>query len=423
MFLGDCLLSHPHISLVRKRQIMTCFHPHKAYQAIGVKNPETGRKIIRYSGKGMVKLKLNYDPGYEVYKYEGDVYDYRYKPVNLPCNNCIGCRIERARQWSLRNYHEASVSSSACFITLTFGDEATIDNVFRLDEFKNLSRNRKFEEARKRINTLVRGDFSRFIKRLRKILREGYYYYDELGRKQFYQQKEGLRFYACGEYGELNERPHYHALIYNFDFPGKQYIATQDGHMYWTHPVLEKAWGYGFVYISDFTINTASYVSRYVTKKINGRLKDEWYQGKEPEYQVCSNRPGIGRKWFEQHMSDVYPTDEVIFPAKSGKKIKMKPPKYYDNLYDKFAPDDFEQVKAVRELWIQNHEKLPSFILERSPERLSVKEEVLRLRVKKLVRVLERSQFTNYDPMVKILAKCNEYGIPYEHIRQSRGDP
>lgn len=320
--------------------------------------------------------------------------------------------MDKAKSWALRNYHESQMSSSACFITLTFGDGATIDNVFRLREFKHMSRNKKFSEARRRCHTLVRGDFSRFMKRLREELSAGYWYVDDQGNNRFFQMKEGLRFYACGEYGEANERPHYHALLYNFDFPGKRYLATEKGNIYWTHPVLERAWGYGFVYISDFTINTSNYVSRYVTKKINGRLKDEWYQGKEPEYQICSNRPGIGRKWFEKYSSDVYPEDSVLYPTRNGKKVRIRPPKYYDNLYDKFNPEDFAEVKKVRELWISSQEKKIGFDIEKTPERLSVKEECLRLRMKKLIRVYERQSFNGAN-LDDILIKCNEYGIPY----------
>ncbi len=392
---------------------MSCVNPHIAYQAIGVVNPSTGKKIIRYSSKGMYEVKYSFPVDYPVYRCKDDVFGYDYKKITVPCQNCIGCRLDKAKSWALRNYHEASMSSKACFITLTFGDADTIDNVFRLGEFKHLSRSQKFAAARKRCNTLVRGDFSKFIKRLRGRLQEGFYYVDsETKERKFFQMSEGLRYYACGEYGELNERPHYHALIYNFDFPDKRYLSSDNGNVYWTSDILSKAWGYGFVYVSDFTINTANYVSRYVTKKINGRMKDSWYQGKEPEYQVCSNRPGIGRTWFEKFASDVYPSDKVLYPTRKGKKVEMKPPKYYDNLYDKFCPDDFAEVKKVRELWIKDKETLSSFKLERSPDRLSVKEECLKLRMKKLIRIYERREFTGAN-LEAILSKCNEYGIPY----------
>lgn len=386
---------------------MTCYHPHTAFEAIGVKSPD-GKKIIRYSNKGMYKVTYSFNPGYQVYRCKDDTYGYDYKAITLPCNNCIGCRIDRARQWSVRNLHEAQMSDSACFLTLTFGDAATIDNVFRLREFKHLSRNKKFEEARKRCNTLVRGDFSRFMKRLREAAKRLY-------------GIDNIRFYAAGEYGDCNERPHYHCLIYNFDFPDKQYLATEKGNVYYTSKLLEEAWGYGFVYISDFSINTANYVSRYVTKKINGQLKDAWYQGKEPEYQVCSNRPGIGRKWFEKYKNDVFPTDEVVYSTKQGKKVKIKPPKYYDKLYDKFCPDEFEEVKKRRELYISSMSNKEKWIEENSRPRLDVKEECMRLRVKKLIRVYERSTFNGVN-LDDILKKCNEYGIPYD-LLTARGSP
>lgn len=398
---------------------MTCYKPHIAYEAIGVLNPNTGNKIIRYSSKGMRKKNYSFGLSYDVYRCEDDVFGYDYKQIMVPCQNCIGCRLDKAKHWALRNYHESITSSSACFITLTFGDGATIDNVFHLREFSKLSRNKKFEAARKRCHTLVRGDFSKFIKRLRARLSEGFYYIDEKTKeRKFYQQTEGLRYYACGEYGELNERPHYHALIYNFDFPDKRYLATEHGNVYWTSDILSEAWGYGFVYVSDFTINTANYVSRYVTKKINGSLKDQWYQGKESEYQVCSNRPGIGRSWFEKYYKDVYPTDQVLYPTRKGKKVVLRPPKYYDKLFDKFFPDDFAEVKKVRELWIASREVKDELKIEFSSERLSVKEECARLRMKKLIRVYERANYTGVN-LDDILSKCNEYGIPYRIITSS----
>ena len=41
----------------------------------------------------------------------------------VPCGRCIGCRVERSRQWALRCVHEAELYEENCFITLTFNDE------------------------------------------------------------------------------------------------------------------------------------------------------------------------------------------------------------------------------------------------------------------------------------------------------------
>ena len=34
---------------------------------------------------------------------------YSDKPIDVPCGRCIGCRLERSRQWAIRIMHEASL--------------------------------------------------------------------------------------------------------------------------------------------------------------------------------------------------------------------------------------------------------------------------------------------------------------------------
>ena len=43
--------------------------------------------------------------------------------LTLPCGNCIGCRLERSRQWAVRCMHEASLYEDNCFLTLTYSPE------------------------------------------------------------------------------------------------------------------------------------------------------------------------------------------------------------------------------------------------------------------------------------------------------------
>src|SRR4051812_44934530 len=64
---------------------------------------------------------------------------------DLPCGQCIGCRLERSRQWAMRLVHEKKLHSHSSFITLTYDD-------------KNLPLG----------GTLIKRDFQLFMKRLRK---------------------------------------------------------------------------------------------------------------------------------------------------------------------------------------------------------------------------------------------------------------
>jgi len=45
------------------------------------------------------------------------------REVVVPCGQCIGCRLERSRQWAVRCVHESSLYDRNCFITLTYSDE------------------------------------------------------------------------------------------------------------------------------------------------------------------------------------------------------------------------------------------------------------------------------------------------------------
>ena len=44
-------------------------------------------------------------------------------PLTIPCGRCIGCRLERSRQWAMRCVHEAEMHDENVFVTLTYDDD------------------------------------------------------------------------------------------------------------------------------------------------------------------------------------------------------------------------------------------------------------------------------------------------------------
>ena len=198
------------------------------------------------------------------------------RPIAVPCGQCIGCRLERSRQWATRCVHEASLHENNCFITLTY-DDAHLPSDLSLN--------------------LVH--FQKFMKRLRK--RFG----------------DGIRFFHCGEYGENFGRPHYHACLFNFDLPDRVLWSTRSGVNLYTSHILSSLWPFGFVTVGDVTFESAAYVARYVMKKVTGKNAQDHYEWvhpitgqvyeRAPEYVTMSRRPGIGKGWLEKYMSDVFP--------------------------------------------------------------------------------------------------------------------
>ena len=133
--------------------------------------------------------------------------------------------------------HEASLHASNVFITLTYSDE--------------------FLPADK---SLDYSHFQLFMKRLRKHF------------------GVGIRFYMAGEYGSALGRPHFHAILFNFDFPDKVFHASRGKHRVFRSASLEMLWPFGFSEIGSVTFQSAAYISRYIMKKVTGHVADDHYE-------------------------------------------------------------------------------------------------------------------------------------------------
>jgi len=270
------------------------------------------------------------------------------KGFNLPCGQCVGCRLNYSRQWAIRLVHENQMHENSCFITLTFSPE----------------------ELNKRGNpdSLDVRDFQLFMKRLRK------------------KHQHKIRFFHCGEYGEKNQRPHYHALIYNHDFPDRKLFKERKNIKLYTSKELEELWPYGFSTIGDVTFQSAAYVARYIMKKQKGETAQEHYTNIdpstgevttiEPEYCTMSRKPGIGYNWFQKYKTDVYPKDVCII-----NNHEVKPPRYYDTLLNE---EELKEVKKKR----QEKQDDPFDGYDERLDRLWVQEEVKIQALKRLIRDL-----------------------------------
>lgn len=257
--------------------------------------------------------------------------------VQLPCGQCIGCRLERTRSWAVRMMHEASLHEENVFLTLTYNEEHAPED-----------------------GSLNKAHFQDFMKRLRWHVGP-------------------VRFFHCGEYGDDLARPHYHACIFGFGFPDKRRLHGGSGPRLFRSDLLERLWPFGFSTIGAVNFDSAAYVARYCVKKLNGDEAESHYlrmnpaTGEltkvEPEYATMSRRPGIAADWFEKFGDQVYEWDSVIVKGK-----EQKPPKYYDKLFEA-AHGDIKEVKDRRlQAVLEGAENF-------GPERLAVKEKVAKARL------------------------------------------
>lgn len=313
---------------------MPCYTPLKGY-----KSPENGGLIF--------KRPSNSPP----------------QTLEVACGQCLGCRIDRTRMWAARIVHHASMQSiehGSSFVTLTYRDPADCTP-------KQFANGQYVPDD----GSLNKKHFKDFAKRLR---------------KHFPKQK--ISYYHCGEYGDENSRPHYHACIFNVDFDDTRVYYEQEGRHTYTSETLDKLWGYGFTTTAPLTYDNAAYTAGYIHKKITGKkARDHYLRCDEygvaywlqPEYTTMSLKPAIGKEWYEKYKDDVFPSDETPIP---GYGIIPTVPRYYDKLLEKSDVNTYETVKNNRKHFIQQHAD------DFTPERLAQKHEIAKYKHKQKSRIL-----------------------------------
>lgn len=209
--------------------------------------------------------------------------------------------MNHAQHWATRCVHEASLHDANSFLTLTYSDQ-------RLPAG----------------DSLCKREFQRFLKRCQMELSRSY------GCR--------VRYFGCGEYGSETFRPHYHLILFGFDFSDSRRPTGQGrrGDVLYESLVLDRLWGRGRAWIGAVNHTTAGYVAQYALKKARTyksgfkRVALDARTGelveREPEFLLMSRRPGVGSGWWDKFASDCFPSDFVVV---DGKKLPVPP--YYTN--------------------------------------------------------------------------------------------
>lgn len=296
---------------------MPCYHPITVYRS---------REGLNKSGKWPIEFSVT--KGYKDLRLE------------IPCGQCIGCRLERSRQWAVRCVHEASLFEDNCFVTLTYAPS-------HLPSYGSLDVSH----------------VQRFMKRLRKYI-----------------HPKKVRFFHCGEYGDENARPHYHVLLFGFDFHDRVYFKTHNGFKYYKSETAERLWKKGGVILGDLSFESAAYTARYITKKFMGKKEDvkNWYGNLKAEYVTMSRRPGIGKEWFKEYKNDITIDGKIVI--RNG--VMCQSPKYYDNLFREIDKKGFGKIRNERRKKIREENA--------DPKRMAAKEKHKELTINSLNRGYEK---------------------------------
>lgn len=280
----------------------------------------------------------------------------KYEPITIPCGICKGCRLDHANMWATRIWMETKCWKENVFVTLTYNENT-------------IPKDRQ----------LVKEDIKKFFKRLLK--------------HENREEGNTIRRFYCGEYGDKNKRPHYHAAIFNYKPKDmKIYKQNKQGDNLYTSKELQKIWGKGFVIIGELTYKSACYIARYVQKKagISGRRVPKDLRGKKiDEFIEASRKPGIGRIYWEENKEEIKRNKGILI--KIGGKVKLKKiPRYFKKIWEEENPDEYYKSIAEERATIRKE-------IEETLEKTSLtKEEYLKVQERNLeerTRILKRNNF------------------------------
>nr|WAE43828.1 MAG: replication initiator protein [Microviridae sp.] len=213
----------------------------------------------------------------------------------VPCGKCLSCKIARSREWAVRIIHELVSWHEGVFVTLTYSD---------LNLAKRCISTGKF------CNSLDKNFLRKFFKRFRKKFSD-----------------KSIKYFACGEYGDKTNRPHYHAIIFGLRFWEHDVVMEgNDKGLVLSGPLFD-VWREGRINLGTVTYNSAHYCAKYIDKisfseAVMKRCFDDMLC--ERPFKIVSL--GLGKK-FAILNRDALIKDGVIY-----KGIHLGMPKYYQRI-------------------------------------------------------------------------------------------
>lgn len=276
-----------------------------------------------------IRLALNEMNAYTRKHGKGYIYEI------IPCGHCYACKLNKSSEWATRCVLETQNHEHSYWITLTYDEKHLPIYKYFTDGKGNY-----FENDGTWTGSLEPEDVTRFLNTLRK-------YYERKG-------ITGIKYYYAGEYGSVNGRPHYHMLLWGAPLDLEQFHdfhIDDRNKLHWKSKEIENWWGKGIVDITEIEWSNAAYTARYTMKKLTDMSQSDTFyaeQGKLKEFVRMSRRPGIGMKYFNEHMKDIYKNDEIIMKTVKGNTGSIKPPTAWDKKFKELYPTEYFLIKQQR---------------------------------------------------------------------------
>lgn len=210
--------------------------------------------------------------------YNPDIVDFNGDPIPIPCGSCFCCRLDIQKAAIDRMFCAWKCHSVSAFVTFTYDDEHLIFQ----DGFRQ--------------PTLSKDDLHKYLDNIRHLL-----------------HKVKFEYYACGEYGDKFNRPHYHVLFFGLDYQLHKSF-------------FEQSWKKGSVKVLPVQSGSFRYVAKYLSKPYSKEYNDIQYYdiGLIPPFRKMSR--GLGVKVYLDHLDEIRDNGFFVF---CGRRISVS--RYYFN--------------------------------------------------------------------------------------------
>nr|QJB21625.1 MAG: replication initiator protein [Microvirus sp.] len=219
----------------------------------------------------------------------------------VPCGKCINCIQRKRAEWSFRLLQELKISERATFLTLTYSDEY-------------LPKTRQLEKKKLQL----------FFKRVRVT-------------------QKAIKYYAVGEYGTKNKRPHYHAIVYNCD---NNTLIDE-----WRERSGNAKTPIGFVSCDTVTEASIHYVTGYITTKYGkidertGKSLNTWSADDIRPFALMSK--GLGKIYLKY--ATKYHKSNFTTTTISAGGVRGNLPRYYkERIFTDTEKKELAQINSIR---------------------------------------------------------------------------
>lgn len=213
--------------------------------------------------------------------------------IQVPCGRCVVCQNNRREEWAARMELESRTAVATYFCTLTYSDEYCPDE-------------------------LMVSDLQKFFKRLRK--------------------KVKCRYFACGEYGDQFQRPHYHFILWLDLFYDRVCIER----------FVSDSWRFGFIQVRQAERSAYRYCAKYVVKSVRNNPDN-----KQAPFAIMSRKPGISFRYFDS----IKDFNREFILLENGSRASL--PRY---LLGKLDPVEQIAIKRDRQSYATSGEQVSDIV-------------------------------------------------------------